>query len=245
MKIALDTLEAHEKYWVRQPLEIEHILRELSRLGNPVSIHAEPADNPALSRIIDVNGSTRTFLLDTDPDASINARIAQSHTLTLISNHEGVQIQFSIATPVMVRHDGRDAWRSPMPDRLLRLQRRESYRLGTSLAHPIRCRLPTAAGILETTLLDISVGGVAMLAYEDGRHLAAGQVIQGCRISLPDEAAELGCNLRIVNTFSVLLKNGRLSHRAGCEFVNLPASAESLIQRFILRTERERRSRYI
>lgn len=245
MKIALSTPGEHEKYWISQPLEIEHILRELRRLDSPVSIYAEPGGASALSRVIDVDGNTRTFLLDYGPDAAINEHIVQSRSLTLVTNHEGIQIQFSIPKPLKVGYQGRHAWRIPLPDRLLRLQRRESYRLCTSLAHPIRCQIPTTTGLLETTLLDISLGGVAILAYEGGRLLEAGLVIQGCRIALPDEVGELGCNLRIVNTFDIRLRNGRLSHRAGCEFVNLPASAETQIQRFILRTERERRSRYI
>jgi len=46
-------------------------------------------------------------------------------------------------------------------------------------------------------------------------------------------------------TFDVTLKNGRLTHRAGCEFIDLPPSIETAIQRYIIQVERERRNRYL
>jgi len=43
------------------------------------------------------------------------------------------------------------------------------------------------------------------------------------------------------STYDVSLKNGTISHRAGCQFINLPISIESEIQRYIFRVERDRR----
>ena len=46
--------------------------------------------------------------------------------------------------------------------------------------------------------------------------------------------------LRIQNTFEVTLKNGHKSKRSGCQFVDLQPAMQSLIQRYILKLERER-----
>jgi len=46
--------------------------------------------------------------------------------------------------------------------------------------------------------------------------------------------------LRIQNTFEVTLKNGHKSLRSGCQFVDLRPAMQSLIQRYILKLERER-----
>jgi len=49
----------------------------------------------------------------------------------------------------------------------------------------------------------------------------------------------------VCTTFEITLKNGRHTHRAGCQFIDLPASVETEIQRYIIRVDRERRTRYI
>ena len=49
--------------------------------------------------------------------------------------------------------------------------------------------------------------------------------------------------LRIRNIFQVTNRTGVTMMRAGCQFVNLSASAENTIQRYILKTERERNAR--
>lgn len=244
MKIDLLSPSDHESFWVRQSAEVERILRELCRTESLLTLYAENGEDSSPSRVMEVDGTLKKLKLDCGPDETINARLAHSRSITVVANQHGIHIQFSAPAPVLDVDKGGRAWQLPWPDKLLRLQRRESYRLGTSLVHPIRCLVQTQQGTLETTLMDISVGGVAILAYEGGRFLETGQVLQGCRITLPDTAGEISCSLRIVNTFEVRLSNGRLSHRAGCQFVNLPASAETEIQRYILKTERERRSRY-
>jgi flagellar brake protein len=49
--------------------------------------------------------------------------------------------------------------------------------------------------------------------------------------------------LRIVNIYETTLRSGQPSLRAGCQFVDLPTSMQNLIQRYIVRMERERKAR--
>lgn len=246
MKIELTSADDHERYWVRQAVEIERILRELGRTGGLITLYGENGRDFSLTRIVDVDAGSRYVWLDCGPDESINTRLAASPSTTLACSQDGIHIQFNAGTPEKVVYRNGHAWRLGWPDKILRLQRREYYRLSTSLVHPIRCHIHWPQGILETTVMDLSVGGVAILAYEGGHVLEAGQVFHGCHLTLPDTAGgEISFSLRIISTFDLRLKNGRLSHRAGCEFVDLPASVETEIQRYILKTERERRSRYI
>lgn len=246
MKLDLTSTDDHERYWVRQSVEVERILREVCRTGGLVSLYGENGRDFSLTRIVDVDAGTKHVWLDYGPDENVNTRLAASRTATLSSSQDGVHIQFTVSTPEKVMYKSGHAWRMSWPDRILRLQRREYYRLSTSLVHPIRCLIKASRGVMETTVMDISVGGMAVLAYEGGHVLEAGQIFHGCRLTLPDMAGgEISFSLRVINTFDMRLKNGRMSHRAGCEFVDLPTSVETEIQRYILKTERERRSRYI
>jgi hypothetical protein len=66
-----------------------------------------------------------------------------------------------------------------------------------------------------------------------------GSTYPGCRIELPG-VGTLELTLGIQSLFEVTLKNGAKSLRSGCQFVNLHPSMETLIQRYILRLERDR-----
>jgi len=131
-----------------------------------------------------------------------------------------------------------------MPRELLRLQRREYYRLVTSVVNPVKCMINSDKGMMETLVVDISIGGVGILAYQDSGELAAGETYHGCRITLPG-SGEFALSLAVCTTFEITLKNGRHTHRAGCQFIDLPASVETEIQRYIIRVDRERRARFI
>jgi c-di-GMP-binding flagellar brake protein YcgR len=56
---------------------------------------------------------------------------------------------------------------------------------------------------------------------------------------------EFAVGLNVCTTFEITLKNGRLTHRAGCQFIDLPSSVETAIQRYIIQVDRERRARYV
>ena len=53
----------------------------------------------------------------------------------------------------------------------------------------------------------------------------------------------LVCNLIVRNAFDVTTKTGNHHLRVGCEYVNLPGTRLTMIQRYITRVERERKAR--
>jgi c-di-GMP-binding flagellar brake protein YcgR len=153
-------------------------------------------------------------------------------------------VQFSSVRIESARLGDEAVFRVPMPRELLRLQRREYYRLVTSVVKPVKCLINTGAGLMESVVVDISIGGVGILAYPDDGRLKAGETYHGCRITLPG-TGEFAVGLSVCTTFEITLKNGRLTHRAGCQFIDLPPSVETAIQRYIIQIDRERRARYV
>ena len=69
-----------------------------------------------------------------------------------------------------------------------------------------------------------------------------GDTLSDCKIALPDEGL-LVATICVRNLFEVTSRSGSHFLRIGCEFVNLPASRLTLIQRYITRVERERKAR--
>jgi hypothetical protein len=63
-----------------------------------------------------------------------------------------------------------------------------------------------------------------------------------CRIDLP-EVGMLAARLEVRTLFELTLPSGVQVHRAGCQFVDLPGSMLTLVQRYVIKIERQRKAR--
>jgi len=244
MKIELISTEDSGRYLVSHAAEIVRILRELMEDKNIIALYGENEKQFLLSTLVAIEPAKGYLLFEQGVDEAMNALLLNSKECTFASTHDQVHIQFS-SSKIEADKLGHEAvFRVPMPREILRLQRREYYRLVTSVINPVKCQINTSTGLMDSVVVDISIGGVGVLAYpEDGR-LKAGETFHGCRILLPG-TGEFAVGLNVRTTFEITLKNGRVTHRAGCQFIDLPPSVETAIQRYIITVERERRARYV
>ncbi len=244
MKIELLTSEDADRYLVRHSIEIERVLRDVMQGKAIVAAYGENGKDFLLTSIVAIEPKENAIYLGYGPDERLNAQLLEAHNATFATTHDQVRVQFSCDRVEAVVYGHEPAFRVPIPNELLRLQRREYYRLVTSVVNPVKCMINTEAGMLEALVVDISIGGVGILAYQENGELTAGETYHGCRISLPG-AGEFALSLAVCTTFEITLKNGRHTNRAGCQFIELPPSVETEIQRYIIRVDRERRTRYI
>jgi flagellar brake protein len=244
MKIELISTEDRGRYLINHPREIQRYLREVMDDKSILAIYADNGKDFILSTLLEVDDKKGCILIEQGIDPKMNALLLHSSHCTFATTHDQVHLQFSIGSIEATIFGNLAAFRVPMPSEMLRLQRREYYRLGTSVINPVKCMINTSTGLIETVVVDISIGGVGVLAYQEAGRLNAGEVHQGCRLALPG-TGEFALSLAVRTTFDVTLKNGRLTHRAGCEFIDLPPSVETAIQRYIIQVERERRARYV
>ena len=134
-----------------------------------------------------------------------------------------------------------------MPDRLLRLQRREYFRLTAPSTPSLVCQLPMekedgATITFQARVLDISGGGIAFVVPPEGVEFKPEMEFHHCQIVLPEIGA-VQTSLRIRSVFRVTNRDGISMLRAGCEFVDMSERVASIIHRYILKVERERGSR--
>ena len=126
---------------------------------------------------------------------------------------------------------------------MLRLQRREFFRLKVPLAHEVSCVL--AAEDLarkpvqvSARVIDIGGGGIAVTVAPTAAELVIGSTLPECRLSLPDgDPIALALDVRIFTRQTQ--RNGLEQLRIGLRFAALPPNAETRIQRYIFNTERE------
>lgn len=247
-KLDADQIDEYSKYLLHSRPEIVAVLRSLVKKRAMLSVHFDNGDSFLLTTLLAVDAETEELFFDVGSDPEMNAKALLAEKLILATTVDRIRIQFTLHRLSTTTVDGHPALRALVPDSLLRLQRREYFRLSTPIANPIRCiatmtREDGSATVIEVPLLDISGCGVGLMVPPKQSDLyRPEQCLNDCKITLPDEGL-LIANLRVRNSFDVIAKSGAHYVRVGCEFVELPGQRMTMIQRYITRVERERKAR--
>lgn len=230
-----------EKYLVHGRRQIRQLLQGLIDGHSLISAHLSPGRDAFLTALITLSDDEDWVFLDTSPDKLINEKIGQVEKLICVTQLNKIRIQFSVDSITPMQLDGRPAFAAQVPEQMVRLQRREFYRLHVPLSHGIDCRLPaespgeTAA---DVRVIDISEGGLAMQLPQDSKAYSVGTIVDGCELHLLDKTT-ISVRLEVRNVTPQTSRTGVQTQRVGCRFVELQHPADTQIQRYILRTERE------
>jgi c-di-GMP-binding flagellar brake protein YcgR len=247
IRFELVQADDYGKYLLHSKKEIAFILRAMCGKGSLITVYFNQGNDFLLTTLLSVSADGSAMLLDPGSDAEMNRKALASEKLTFIATHDKVKIQFTVRRLAPAEYQGREAFRAATPDELLRLQRREFYRLTAPVAHPLRCVIPVSMAdgsrtTVETTVVDISGGGLAVMAPPEGIEFETDHLFDNCRIDLPD-VGTITATLRVRSVFEFTLRSGARSKRAGCQFIDLAGPMMTLIQRYIIRVERERKAR--
>lgn len=242
----LEPDRADARFAVRARTEIAYVLKQTMQTRQMVTAYLDGSEDFALTSVAAVNPDRDEVLLDPGPDAAANKRLLAARRILFVTSHEQVKVKFAASQAQQVTWQGQPAFRIPMPRWVVRIQRREHYRIATPITKPLICTIPLpqrGPGMqAETIVLDISGGGVALMDNHDALGFRVGDVYENCRIVLP-EAGTLTVSLEVRNAFDTPLKNGLSFRRCGCKFLDLKPAAENLVQRYIMHLERSRNSR--
>lgn len=231
-----------DKYRTYDRLEIQRVLRDLARQGELVTVYFSGGRDFVLTSVLDVDAEAGRVYLELGADQSANERLLKVGRAQFVSSHNRVRVQFAIETVESDRRNGTPVFAVPFPESMVRIQRREFYRLNTPVAQPIYCRLPVNGEAVDVVVVDISLGGVGLLEPPEGHplNLGAGDIIDGCHIDLPEEGL-IETSLEIRSAFDYTTRSGRVQRRIGCRFLHLTPAMNAQIQRYIHRVELERR----
>ena len=247
-RIDVEKTDEYSRYLLHSRTEIVAVLRSLIHKTALITIYFDHGQSFLLTSMLALSPDNNRFVLDIGADAEMNRKALHATRLVLTTQIDKVKIQFSINGLSPAEHEGRPAFAGKLPDSLLRLQRREFFRLSTPIANPVNMnaivhRPDGSAMNVEIPLFDISGGGIGlMMTTELAQLLPRGTQLSDCRIPLPDEGL-IVVSLIIRNTFDVTTRSGGRFVRAGCEFIDVPSSRLNMIQRYITRIERERKAR--
>lgn len=242
VKFELTASPDDTRYLVHNRLEIVRVLRGLAQRRDLVSAFFNAGNELLLTSVLEVDPDNNTLFLDFSGNQTVNNRILASEKIIFVSSLDGVKIQWVSTHIDADSFEGGDAFRVAVPDQLLRLQRREYYRLTTPIIRPLICKIPLAdEQVIDVALVDISAGGIGVIISQPANTppFEKGALFPNCKIELPGIGL-VEVTLRVQSTWEITLKNGNKSLRAGCEFVDMRSGMQSMIQRYIIKLERER-----
>lgn len=183
------------------------------------------------------------LVVDRSGSPEVNARFLRSDHVVFAARPDGVRVQFSGEHPQTVMFEGDEALAVSLPDHLVRLQRRDSFRIETPRVKPalLRGRLPGGQEV-DLPLHDLSVGGCGVTASQLVDGLEVGVKLEGSRLVLPEpEKVELRLESTVRHISETGGRSGAGQWRIGLQFLDASAAAEIRIQRYIARIEHERR----
>lgn len=247
LKFELLQADDYSQYLLRDPREIRQILRGLIEKRSLVTAYLDGPGDSFLTTLLDLTPDERGVILDASNDEAINQRALASQQVFCITQLDSVKIQFALSDLQRQAFQAHLALRAPIPDLLLRLQRREYFRLSAPIAHALTCTVPIAGpGDLVTSyqarIVDISGGGVAVMVPPKGVAIEPEMEFPDCHIVLPD-VGPIHATLKIRNLFRLTNRQGITMLRAGCQFIDSPDAMTTLINRYILKVERGRGGR--
>ncbi|MBM5572794.1 MULTISPECIES: flagellar brake protein [Deefgea] len=225
-------------YLVRDVDEIEFILKTLARKPELACLYVNNQRHTfVLSAILGCESGNLIF--DYGPDLALNQQLASATAICCVSHLNSVHYQFDLNTIHTIEYKNKPAFLASIPQQILRLQRRDFFRLSVPLSTPLSCLIPLGDEQAEISIADISLGGLGLLGYFPDISLNVGNILKNCRIELP-QIGVITSDIEVCTSTEQLLKNGIRTLRSGCRFLNLSGTGQTLLQRYINQVERKR-----
>lgn len=239
LKIETFSSGTGDEHSITSAKEIEFILHNIAEKGARVALYYGDMNDFILTTLL--GADSKGIWLEPSQSSATNQKIAEDNTLTFVSSQHKIKIQFSAGRPNMVVYHDHPAFFLPLPDSLLRLQRREYFRLMTPTDDPLKCVIPNAhhphKPLREVTIMDISSGGAALTCAENDTELTPGESYSDCHIDIPEFGTITGTI--VVKNLAVLTSSAGHSYkRAGCELQDMDNPSIVLLQRYVMHLQR-------
>lgn len=226
-------------YLIKSKLERGRILRDLQKDRELISAYA--GGTRFLTAILAVDTEAELLYLDCAQDPEVHKQVLTGGPLLCATRLKKVTIEFAVTKAASATHSGHPAYKVAVPERMVRVQRREFYRAILPVFTKAQCDAVIGDTTIALRVADISVGGVG-LETDSELQLVPGTHIDDARLQLPDIGLIIVA-LEVRSSYTRELQNGaRLTH-IGCRFIKLPDKHTTLIQRYIYNLEREQKAK--
>lgn len=243
--INVEQRDSLEDYLLSGERQVRQLLHELHQHRALITAHYG-GTNSFLTAVLGLSKDENTLLLDASPDEKTMSAALAAGKLICVTQLDQIRIQFVVRNARSASEKGRKLLHAPVPEQILRLQRRATYRLLVPISHASSAHIQFTDQArqlveLDGRLLDISIGGIALLLPQQASELVIGARLKHCRLQFPGHP-QLEVQLRVCYLNRQEQRSGTQMLRVGFAFVDLPRQYETHIQRYIFQTERERKA---
>lgn len=237
---AMVDADPNAAYRVTDAREILALMRELNTTSTPIQISSP--DGAQLSTVLWlVDGDAGRIALRAEADDPRLPALIAGNEATAVAYLDAVKLQFELEDLVLVHGNRASALQARLPGLVYRLQRRQAYRVRTldRAAPKAALRHPSIPDMhLALRVLDLSIGGCALLMPEDVPPLEVGSQLHGALLEL-DPFTRLPVTLQLQHVTSI----GPTAQgtRLGCELHDMSPDSERTLQRYIDQTQKRRR----
>ncbi|UOA09565.1 flagellar brake protein [Methylobacter sp. S3L5C] len=236
-----------QQYVIRNVKAIIQILTGLLNDNTMLNVSFNNANNVndvCSTTVISLDEKNLSVHLDIGCDEAFNNRLIASQHVRFIKE-DGIEIRWVSTKLSMTNLAGSNAIKIDLPKSMVRLQRREFYRIDTPIETPVLCHIPILdetnaemSKILELPLVDISVGGVGMIAADPlDLAISIGTVFTGCKMDCP-EIGMASLALQVQRIQPMPVKDGSTKYRIGFQYIAPSHGNERLIQLYTYQLER-------
>lgn len=239
-------IENWHNYQVESRREVIALLRSIGEKNQLLRLLINGEADVAVTSVLDVNPDEDEVIIDCSISSEQNQRIISARRLAFETTLDKIRIMFWTDGVYDAVYAGRPAFAFPTPTNMIRLQRRDLYRMETPLSNPVRCVIPLpedlGGAICNFPLADISGGGIALMDEKMVLDNTIGRNYKNCRIDLKDIGTVV-TTLQIRSSHDMTLLNGKTNRRLGCQFFDISRGMLNMVQKYITKLERERNAR--
>ncbi len=153
---------------------------------------------------------------------------------------DGVKIQFTGMGMQKGRYEGAEAIRISIPKTIVRLQRRNYFRVLADEELNLQVKLDIPGIESNPNIVDISLAGCGFTVQAPTDRFPRGTVFKDVRLTMPDGGGSMLVELVVKNIKP--MNDCPDTIQLGCEMRPVERGAERRLQRFLLATERRQRT---
>lgn len=230
-------------FHISSRMEMVYILQDIAKQRTQAVLYYGKGRSFILTMLLGADDDG--IWLDVGPSFLKNKQLLASGEITFVGVHQHVKVQFVAHHIEFGMFENKEAFHMALPDYLLRIQRREFFRIHIPLTAevkfiiPIHPENPADPVIMRNVpVMDISGGGIGMICEKDEEALLPNKVFGGCQILLPDSSM-LSTSVDVRYSIDHSTPGNTLSKRVGCRFLHLDSQANIMLQRLITQLQSE------
>jgi len=243
-----DDIANFAPYLVHSRMEVASLFYTLVKEKPLVSMLINHGSEAVVTSILHFDDKKNVVIVDGAPNEELNKRIVSSDSVSFESSLDNIRILFFSSHVKTCIFNESPALSFKLPETLVRLQRRDFYRVKTPILNPIKCtiQIPDRSGKVSKTVCanvqNISAGGLSLADDQKALDSTQGRRFSNCRIDIPG-STPIVVTLQVKSSQEITFANGKSILVVGCMFVDMPNNVLSLVQRYITKLEREQNAR--